>query len=403
MNTASYTVNQFSLVDERNTALKDLLSEFSWQGEELMRLSLPLMPMIDAIKSLDDPVSLDNYRAHLVLELKNIKQRGHELEVSPALLDKLCFIWAAYFDERVSYESTLDTTQWQNKTLVSQLFGVRNSGETFFNLIKQLMGFPKKHLALLKVCYVILQLGFKGKYHNHHGAQLKQIIAEINYALSELGAFKIYAEEQPRKVRVFRRRFGLFKGIKPLYFWLTMLLILLTSLFSYNHYLGEMYQQQNLEYQVMADDTYQHLKKLQPPKMFMENTQFFEQAKYEQSAIGAVATVNNEVTTSALGPSKALKSDPLELATAEFNEAPIDTASAAQIVRYLVQIGAFKNRQRAENLQKTCANSQYPLQIIEQQERQLVGVITRGFAQAKTVSDYFTEFCKIIPYIKKYQ
>lgn len=403
MSTASYTVNQFALVDERNTALKDLLNEFEWQGEELMRLSLPLMPMIDAIKSLDDLASLDNYRANVVGELKNIKHRGQSLAVSPALLDKLCFIWAAYFDERVGYESELDTTQWQNKTLVSQLFGIRNSGETFFNLIKQLMGSPKKHLALLKVCYVILQLGFKGKYHNHHRAELKQIIMDMHYALSELGALDQAITEQPHRITLLRRRLGLFKGITPLVFWLSVGVILLCGLASYNHYLGEIYQQQDLEYQQMADDTYQHIQKLQPQKMYMENTQFFEQATYPIDAEADIAPSRkllSDMTSPMIAPAALLEDKSEHTHLSDLHDPTAQSMSEPE-VQYLVQIGAFNNMERAEKLHNSCTNSQYPLQIIQRQARQFVGYVATGFAQAKVASDYLTERCNINPYIKK--
>lgn len=385
MSAASYTVNQFSLVDEKNAALKDLLTEFSWQEEALLQLSLPLLAMVESVSSLEDIAALENFRANLITELKSIKQRGRERAVSPALLDKLCFIWAAFFDERVSYGCQLDTTQWQNKTLVSQLFGIRNSGDTFFSLVFQLMEFPKKHLALLKICYLILQLGFKGKYHTGHVTELKKLTAEISFALTELGAFKLKLDTDtttaPRKSS---RNLGLFTGISPLSFWLAFAVLLVVGLFIYNQYFGEIYERQNQEYKEMAGDTFQHIQQLQPKKMFIENARF-----YESEQMHALETAKPTAQPQTIEQSKAPA------------VAPVITEEPMTL--YLVQIGAFNNMARAQSLKQKCDNSRYPLVIEEVGDSQFVGFIATGFTQAKAVSQFFVQSCNISPYIKEYQ
>lgn len=388
MNTASYTVNQFSLVDEKNAALKDLLTEFSWQEEALLQLSLPLLAMVESVSSLEDAAALENFRANVITELKSIKQRGRERTVSPALLDKLCFVWAAFFDERVSYGCHLDTTQWQNKTLVSQLFGIRNSGDTFFNLVFQLMEFPKKHLALLKICYLILQLGFKGKYHSGQATELKKLTAEISFALTELGAFKLSVEAPALPVQKLGRNIGLFSGISPLSFWFTFMALMITGLLIYNQYFGEIYAQQNQEYQEMAGDTFLHIQQLQPKKMFIENARFYDGRQIQQLD-----------TTAPSDPS--LQQSQPQVALEDSQSDLMMTSEAA--TRYLVQIGAFKNMARAQKLKQQCDNARYPLVIEEVGQSQFVGFIANGFTQAKEVSQFFAESCNISPYIKEYQ
>lgn len=381
MQIASYTVNQFSLVDEKNTALKDLLTEFEWQEEALLRLSLPLMPMIDAIGSLDDAKSLDNLRDKLVLELKELKRRGRDENVAPALLDKLCFLWAAYFDERVSYECALDTTQWQNNTLVSQLFGIRNSGETFFSLLKQLMEFPKKHLELIKICYLLLQLGFKGQFNNQQHAQLNKIIADVNFAISELAGFKAPKTNQQERTKALRSHlsFGLFKGVSIVPFSLFIVVLLAIGLVSYNYYVGTIYQKQHLEYDDMAKSTLNHIEQLQPKKVFIENTQYLEQHRYQEKRV--------------------VEEKPIEIDKRETIAQEQETA----ITRYFVQIGAFYELSRAVKLQTQCSNESYALVIEADSERQRVGYIANGYTQAKLASDFLSDICQVSPYIKEYQ
>lgn len=379
MQIASYTVNQLSLVDEKNTALKDLFNEIEWQGEALLRLSLPFLPMIDAVASLDEVNSLDNLRDKLVTELKALKRRGRDENIAPALLDKLCFVWAAFFDERISYECKLDTTQWQNNTLVSQLFGIRNSGETFFSLLKQLMEFPKKHIELIKICYLLLQLGFKGKFNNQQQAELNKIIADVNFAITELGAFKEQNTVSPlanveRKSHI---SYGLFKGVSATSFVIFIVFLMLAGLISYNVYVGKIYQSQHHEYDEMAKNTFAHLQQLKHKPISIENAQFTVKENNQKPV----------VTTA-----------PITLAPEIQPDSQVDTAT-----QYFVQLGAFYERSRALALQQKCGNEDYQTVIEDDGARHRVGFIADGFTSAKKVSAYFSSLCRVSPFIKEYQ
>ena len=389
MSTVNYTVNQFALVDEKNEALTQLLADFSWQDEPLLKLSLPLFPQIEAISSIDELTTIDAFRHNLVDQLKQLKTQGLQLNLSPKILDKLSFMWAAFFDERVIYESPIDTVQWENNTLVSQLFGIRNSGETFFTLIKRLMGEPSQNLELLQLSYILLQLGFKGKYHDKRTIELNQTIAEINHVLSEFGALptnksqlSAYSTSVKKPYRVLLKR-----GLNPTLFWLFCIMACIAAAIIYQQKLTEVYTDQQSEYQLMADETGDYLKSIQPKVHYVEQKDFISQ----------------DIFQPALQPESSQKIEQNFPKQAVSQPLPKTSAVEPKPTVYLVQLAIYDVDTTVQLLINRCANDTYPPQQGVINGRTYVGYLANGYQQAKRVSNFYQEYCQLVPYIKEYK
>lgn len=414
MTTVNYTVNQFALVDEKNEALTQLLTRFSWQDEPLLKLCLPLFPQIDVISCLDDAATMDAFRFNIVTRLKQLKVQGRELQQPPEVLDKLSFMWAAFFDERVIYESEIDTIQWENNTLVSQLFGIRNSGETFFTLVKQLLENPGKNIDLLQVSYFLLQLGFKGKYHDKRAVELNQFIAEINHVLNEFGALKSkkldyssYSHEVKKPYRLLLKR-----GLSPKWFWFLCGIACLTAVIFYETELRKLYATQQQEYAVMADETKSYMKSIEPEPHVIEQSDFIgqgalstaahstEYSRPEKETFAYVVEETIEPETEKVDSNEVLESPEKETSNASIDE---DKAQTTNTANYFVQLGVYFSESAAKHLLKKCKNDEYPLQIEQANNKTYVGYFVEGFSDAKQVSQYFTEYCQQDAYIKEYK
>ncbi|REL30715.1 DotU family type IV/VI secretion system protein [Thalassotalea euphylliae] len=416
MHSANYSVNQFSLVDEKNEALTQLLANFSWQDEPLLKLSLPLFPQIDAISCIDDNATLDAFRHNLVSRLKQLKAQGQSLNLSPQLLDKLSFMWAAFLDERVIYESDIDTTAWENNTLVSQLFGIRNSGETFFTLVKQLMNDPSHNLELLQISYLLLQLGFKGKYHGRRAIELNQFIAEVSHALSEFGVLQTQNHRYSAYSKVVKKpyRMLLKPGIRPKWFWLTCIVVLTAAIGIYQQELSELYANQQDEYREMAKETRQYLTAIQPKNQFIEQKDFISQGSHlgQGSYIGQPSSMSNdtELVVTKQQPSDTAQQQVISSAPVANETTAILSTEISQPItkpktgkRYLVQLGVYDRESAAQQLTSHCSNDTYPLQFGHIDTRTFVGYVTESYAQANTVSQFFQNHCQLVPYIKEYK
>lgn len=420
MATVNYTVNQFALVDEKNEALTKLLATFSWQDEPLLKLSLPLFPQIDAISCIDDIATLDAFRHNLIVRLKQLKAQGQSMDLSSQVLDKLSFMWAAFFDERVIYESEIDTIEWENNTLVSQLFGIRNSGETFFTLVKQLMTEPSQYLELLQISYLLLQLGFKGKYHDKRAIELNQFIADVSHALSEFGVLETANNQYSAYSKVVKKPYRLLlkRGLNPKWFWITCVVVFVGAIIGYEHELTKIYSQQQKEYSVMAQETRDHLAAIQPQTHFIEQKNFIGQGGY-------IAPIDNASDANMDSAPEAKHIEPESIqneqsSTVEESMADSAIANRAEVEkpsnvistrnrasdsskRYLVQLGVYDRESAAQYLTSKCINETYPLQFGEAGERTFVGYVVDNYQQAKIVSKFFQQHCQLTPYVKEYK
>lgn len=414
MTTVNYTVNQFALVDEKNEALTQLLTRFSWQDEPLLKLCLPLFPQIDVISCLDDAATMDAFRFNIVTRLKQLKVQGRELQQPAEVLDKLSFMWAAFFDERVIYESEIDTIQWENNTLVSQLFGIRNSGETFFTLVKQLLENPGKNIDLLQVSYFLLQLGFKGKYHDKRAVELNQFIAEISHVLNEFGAlnskkldYSSYSHDVKKPYRLLLKR-----GLSPKWFWFLCGIACLTAVIFYETELRKLYATQQQEYVVMADETKSYMKSIEPEPHVIEQSDFIGQGALSTTAAatkqGGVEKETFDYVVEETGESVSEKTSNIEkLESLDEGEnsavSKDEKPQTTKVANYFVQLGVYFSESAAKHLLKKCENSQYPLQIEQANNKTYVGYFVEGFREAKQVSQYFADYCQQEAYIKEYK
>jgi len=129
---SDYSINQFQLVDERAVKFQTELDDARLPELGLLGLCLPVLSYVQVVASLEDEESLDGYRQRVIKVIKNIKRSGAKAQIASTTLDQLCFFCAAFIDDVVLHESKTSTIGWQNSTLVSELFTVRNGGEVFF-------------------------------------------------------------------------------------------------------------------------------------------------------------------------------------------------------------------------------------------------------------------------------
>lgn len=64
---------------------------------------------------------------------------------------------------------------WRNQTLLSILHKETSGGERFFVILEEISKLPRENLYLLELIYIILSLGFEGKYYCEDKSVLQQI------------------------------------------------------------------------------------------------------------------------------------------------------------------------------------------------------------------------------------
>ncbi|MCG8316042.1 MAG: type IVB secretion system protein IcmH/DotU [Pseudomonadales bacterium] len=108
--------------------------------------------------------------------------REFEFECSSHPIDEELIVYSRYIlctalDEMVNKTPWSGKGEWNRHSLLAQYHGETGGGEKFFELLDHLLVHAARHLFVLELIFVCLNLGFEGKYHvlQRGHAQLESI------------------------------------------------------------------------------------------------------------------------------------------------------------------------------------------------------------------------------------
>lgn len=126
-----------------------------------------------------EPRDIERFRQRLLDAIAAFRQRGLYLDYHPSIIDKSCFVLCAAFDEAILYTRWGERARWENHSLLSSVFSQRNGGEAFFSLLDKASQQPAKLVDFLELQYVLLMLGFKGRYRHEDESELHEIQSRV--------------------------------------------------------------------------------------------------------------------------------------------------------------------------------------------------------------------------------
>lgn len=156
-----------------------LLDNLSVYGSPLLNAATELLGTLVAIPRQGSPKNIDRFRYRLLAAMHNFKLRGMQLDYHPTVIEKSCFVLCAAFDEAILYSSWGEQVRWENQSLLSKIFSLRNGGETFFQLLEKACLQPSKLVDFIELQYVLLMLGFQGQYRHRDEDILIQIKTDL--------------------------------------------------------------------------------------------------------------------------------------------------------------------------------------------------------------------------------
>lgn len=163
----------------------EFLHYFDKAENQLFNISSELLAMTLKIPTLPEPDDVAALRQQLVDNINEIKSKGAGLNYPVAVIDKLCFLYAVVLDELIIYSEWGESRGWENKTLLSELFGMRNGGELFFTVADKALRQPQKLIDLLEIIYIFINIGFKGQYRDAGNDHLKTFSHQLEQVVSQ--------------------------------------------------------------------------------------------------------------------------------------------------------------------------------------------------------------------------
>ena len=110
--------------------------------------------------------------------LDNVGEKAREADIGQEDMQMAIFALIAFLDETIIASDWSEKESWLQKPLQLEYFNRFDAGEEFFTRLEKLRSHPKENLGLLKLYFMCMTLGFKGKYIIVERDKLRKIIEE---------------------------------------------------------------------------------------------------------------------------------------------------------------------------------------------------------------------------------
>lgn len=143
----------------------------------LLACAMPLLLLMAKLKQTEalDSQSILPLRQQIVEEMHGFTERANTLHCPNRLVLAARYCLCTATDEFVLSTSWGINSVWPFQTLLSIVHQETSGGERFFIILEEISKSPTENLSLLEVMYVILSLGFEGKYYQEEQAVRDQI------------------------------------------------------------------------------------------------------------------------------------------------------------------------------------------------------------------------------------
>ncbi|HMW43409.1 MAG TPA: type IVB secretion system protein IcmH/DotU, partial [Plasticicumulans sp.] len=131
----------------------------------LERAAAPLLALVHGLRnsvSHPDPLGL---RRRVAEEIRSFEARARADGVRQEEIFAARYVLCTLLDETAMATPWGASSGWSAQSLLVQFHNEAWGGEKVFQLLEKLLQDPRSNLNLLELVYVVLALGFEGKYH----------------------------------------------------------------------------------------------------------------------------------------------------------------------------------------------------------------------------------------------
>jgi len=100
----------------------------------------------------------------LVGEIRHFESSAKAQNIRPEVVLAARYVLCAALDEAVLNTPWGAESAWTQRTLLSLFHNETNGGEKFFQILERMKTYPAENLDILELMYILLSLGFEGKY-----------------------------------------------------------------------------------------------------------------------------------------------------------------------------------------------------------------------------------------------
>jgi len=343
---------------------------FSYNDNALYNLSVPLLSIILTLSRLPRPENLELFKNLLKQHIVDLSEQGKNLDYPSAVIDKLCCLHCIVLDEFIIHGAWGDDAGWENNTLLSELFGLKNGGDLFFTITDKALKQSAKMQDILELSYVFLQMGFKGRYRSRQSEQLGVITKQIHQSIDNSDKTTgILIKDAPITKSLFLKN-----GARYFSFTVVILLTLTLVFAFFDYWFKETYELRSKEFTELQKVTANYILNTQTKDIIYIST---------DEDIHAVKNLTQQHQVSK--PVSKLKIGH------KYNDLDLTEIKQNQTDNYRVQLASFSSQANANKYFNKLTNSTYILSIMPIGSYFIVYSTAKTIKQAKVQQNYFKE------------
>lgn len=200
------------------------LQNYAHFDNAILSASSELLALTVTVARMQKPEDLFLFKKGIKRIISDLKHKIAALDYPPSVADKTCFLFCIVIDEQILHSAWGEESGWENQTLVSELFSMRNGGEQFYTVAERALSQPAMLIDLLELIYIFLKIGFRGQYRVHGSDKLEELLKRLEKHIfehrekPELNLFQL--AEEGKKPFSYKAK----KPQKPVKFWRQVML-----------------------------------------------------------------------------------------------------------------------------------------------------------------------------------
>lgn len=161
---------------------------FPLRGNSINRIvdaSQSLLALIARIPDVAEFNNIDHLHRDIKAEIESLELELHRDGYDRATILAHRYCLCSAIDEAVMCSKWGEESDWSERSLLALFHSETWGGEKFFIVLGRLMRDPPRYIELIEFLYLLLCLGFEGKYRVMHNGrtQLEDVIREVHDAI----------------------------------------------------------------------------------------------------------------------------------------------------------------------------------------------------------------------------
>ena len=149
----------------------------------LVSAASSLLALLSHLRTLVNHDNVPALRHQVINEIRTFETTARNFAIDPKISYNARYLLCAAVDETVLYTVWGNASLWSRQSLLSSLHNETSGGKKFFDILDHLMKDPRGDLNLLELMYILLSLGFQGRYRIEQGGMER--LDELRHDLFE--------------------------------------------------------------------------------------------------------------------------------------------------------------------------------------------------------------------------